>query len=191
MKNPYQEIQSLIQENKGHDAISLIESIDWPENLSIQKHSWKAQAHLIEKETKLALDEIIFAIRIAKKTKNQKAYTALKELQQRATSLSIAQKSLQNKPPPTDPIAIAIELFESDPQSAIQDLQKLKEKADKEGDLKNRVLTRLALAHHKPIQSIMIEEAGNIADQEGDHNLITAVKKTLLQLNIPIQPHIF
>ena len=76
MKNPYQEIQSLIQENKGHDAISLIESIDWPENLSIQKHSWKAQAHLIEKETKLALDEIIFAIRIAKKTKNQKAYTA-------------------------------------------------------------------------------------------------------------------
>ena len=191
MKNPYQEIQSLIQENKGHDAIPLIESIDWPDNLSIQKHSWKAQAHLIEKESKSALDEIIYAIRIAKKTKNQKAYTALKKLQQKATSLSIAQKSLKNKSPPTDPIAIAIELFESDPQSAIRDLQVLKEKADTECDPKNRVLTRLALAHHKPIQSVMIEEATAIADQEGDHNLITAVKKTLLQLNIPIQPHIF
>ena len=70
MKNPYQEIQSLIQENKGRDAIILIESIDWAENLSIQKHSWKAQAHLIEQEAKYALDEIILAIRIAKKAKN-------------------------------------------------------------------------------------------------------------------------
>jgi hypothetical protein len=191
MTDPYIKIQSLIQENKGIEALSLIEDIDWPNTLSIQKHSWKAQAHLIVKQPKPALDEIIYAIRIAKKEGNDKAYKALKKLQEEATSLSIAQKALQNKKPPTDPLGKAIVLFETDPQTAIHQLTELKTTADNRNDSKNRVLTRLALAHHLPVQSLMLEEARSIADSEGDHNLITAVKKTLRQLNIPIQPHIF
>ena len=64
-------------------------------------------------------------------------------------------------------------------------------KADEENDLKQRVLARLALARIPSYQETMINEAYDIAQNSNDMNLITAVKKTMDQLNITIEPKIF
>ena len=64
-------------------------------------------------------------------------------------------------------------------------------KADEERDPKQRVLSRLALARLPNYQSAMIQQAMNIAQGSNDMNLITAVKKTMDQLNISIEPKVF
>ena len=63
--------------------------------------------------------------------------------------------------------------------------------ADLEGDPKSRVLSRLALARIPAYTTAMIEEAMELAQQSNDMNLITAVKKTMDQLQIVIPPKVF
>ena len=63
--------------------------------------------------------------------------------------------------------------------------------ADLEEDPKSRVLSRLALARLPSYTHAMIEEAMTIAQQSNDMNLITAVKKTMDQLQIKIPPKVF
>ena len=63
--------------------------------------------------------------------------------------------------------------------------------ADEEGDAKGRVLSRLALARIPTYQKAMITQALEIAQEAGDMNLITAVKKTMDQMGESITPHIF
>ena len=63
--------------------------------------------------------------------------------------------------------------------------------ADLEEDPKPRVLSRLALARIPSYTQAMIEEAMTIAQQSNDMNLLTAVKKTMDQLQIKITPKVF
>ena len=63
--------------------------------------------------------------------------------------------------------------------------------ADDQGDPKNKVLSRLALARIPSYQEAMLSEAFDLAQETGDMNLITAVKKTMDQLGVHITPHIF
>ena len=191
MTDPFLKIQELIKDNQHQKALELINTQDWPLHLQIQKHSWKAQTLFQLHQTKEALDEIIFAIRIAKKEDNQIAYRDLKTLQSQIISVDVAQKAMIEKQKQVTPIAEALKRFSLQPKIAIEQLQLLKRIADDTSDTKQQVLTRLALAQSENLRALVLEEAQQIADKSGDHNLITAVKKTYLQFNIPITPHIF
>ena len=182
MTDPFITIQELIKANQHQEALELIQIQDWPIHLHIQKHSWSAQALFQQHRTKEALDEIIVAIRLAKKDGNEIAYRELKKLQSQIVSVDIAKKALQDKAKTSTPITEALQLFSSQPNEAIQKLQQIKSQADEQHNTKDRVLTRLALAQSMVLRQFMLEEAQQIADEAGDHNLITAVKKTFFAI---------
>jgi hypothetical protein len=63
--------------------------------------------------------------------------------------------------------------------------------ADEDGEPKGRVLARLALARIPTYQTTMLTQALEIAQDTGDMNLVTAVKKTMDQVGEKIAPHVF
>ena len=153
--------------------------------------SWYAQSQLQQHKRLEAIEAYKQAIQEAKTAEDNEGVLTLKE---QYTTLLEQQKAANTVHPKqtSDPLQAGIsQLRVQNTARAETLLLSSVAQADEEGDPKGRVLSRLALARIPTYQKSMIEQALEIAQQAGDMNLITAVKKTMDQMGESIPPHIF
>ena len=153
--------------------------------------SWCAQSQYQQNKLSDAIGFYEQAIQAAKQGGDIDGVHTLEEQYQQLMEQQKVQ-AVTTSPSATDPLQAGIsQLRVQNTQRAETLLLSSVAQADEEGDAKGRVLSRLALARIPSYQQAMIEQALEIAQQEGDMNLITAVKKTMDQIGVPIEPHIF
>ena len=154
--------------------------------------SWFAQSK--QEQNKLS-EAIIYYEQAIEAAKKAEDHEGVHTLHSQYEQLLEQQKSSNVKPNPSnvdDPLQAGIsQLRVQNTARAEMLLLSSVAQADEEGDPKGRVLSRLALARIPSYQKLMIAQALEIAQEEGDMNLITAVKKTMDQIGEPIAPHIF
>lgn len=153
--------------------------------------SWYAQS----KQQQHHLSEAIFlyeqAIETAKEAGDPEGIRTLEEQYQQLREQKKAQEVTSNKQI-DDPLQAGITLLKHRNTNRAETLLLSSvAQADEEGEPKGRVLARLALARLPSYQNAMLTQALHIARQEGDMNLVTAVKKTMDQLGENIPPHVF
>ena len=153
--------------------------------------SWFAQSQQKQNKLSAAIDSYEKAIQAAKNAEDNEGVQTLEE--QHKILLEQHKASLVRQTSQTDdPLQAGIsQLRVQNTARAETLLLSSVAQADEEGDPKSRVLSRLALARIPTYQKAMIEQALSIAQQEGDMNLITAVKKTMDQMGESITPHVF
>ena len=154
--------------------------------------SWYAQSQQQQNNLSDAIHIYEQAIQAAQNAGDDEGALMLKEQHQQLLEQKKAQETTPTNHRSDDPLQAGIaQLQHRNTSRAETLLLSSVAQADEEGDPKSRVLSRLALSRLPSYQSAMIEQALHIAQQEGDMNLVTAVKKTMDQLGQNIPPHIF
>ena len=188
MSQIYEQIISHLRQNQPTQALDLIDSNIWNEQ-DIHIISWRSQALMQLHHYQKALKEIIRGIRLAKQIKNKQAEDALRKIQRECTDKLIVMKSAQSS---DGPLSEPLKLIKSgQTQPALELLYSLREKADKDEDIKMQVLVRLALAEIETERQQAFDEAAKIADDTNDQNLIAAVVRAKKLHGVVIKPHIF
>ena len=154
--------------------------------------SWYAQSLQQQHKLSEAIESYQKAIQAAKIAGDNEGMQTLKE----QYKILLEQKKASTVKPKTsqtdDPLQAGIsQLRVQNTARAETLLLSSVAQADEEEDPKGRVLSRLALARIPTYKKAMIAQALEIAQQAGDMNLITAVKKTMDQMGESITPHVF
>ena len=154
--------------------------------------SWYAQSQQQQHKLSQAITGYEQAIQAAKDAED---YDGVQTLEEQYKHLLEQQKALNitaNAPRSDDPLQAGISQLRVQNTSRAETLLLSSvAQSDEEGDPKGRVLSRLALARIPTYKKAMIAQALEIAQQEGDMNLVTAVKKTMDQMGESITPHVF
>lgn len=161
-----------------------------PDILRIKILGWCAQSKAEQHHREEALLLYDQAIELAEQIHDLDGKQALSEqkniLLEQIKALNIAEQT------PANILQEGIALLKTEhTQRAETLLLSSVAQADDQGDPKSKVLARLALARIPTYREAMIAEAFDLAQETGDMNLITAVKKTMDQLGIHITPHVF
>ena len=170
------------------EAALLLET-DPPLRIRAKILGWCAQSQQQQHQIQRAIAFYEKAIQVAKEAGDydgvdafRKEQNALKEQQKVHTPPKVQGSS---------PLQDGIAMLKTKTSRAETLLLSSVAQADDDGDGKAQVLSRLALARLPHYRDSMLQEAMQIAQREGDMNLVTAVKKTMDQLGISIKPHIF
>ena len=160
-----------------------------PPEIRAKLIAWSAQSlekqHLVDKALPRYQEALV-------QMKQCNAHDSLPEIQEAITRLQEQQKAKKIAPPKDDPLQQGIALLSTQhSQRAETLLLSSVAQADLEDDVKAKVLSRLALARLPAYTQNMIQEAMELAQQSSDMNLVTAVKKTMDQLRIRIEPKVF
>ena len=160
-----------------------------PPRIKAKILGWCAQSQQQQRQLQNAIDLYSQAIQTAKEAGDHDGVEAF----QAEKSMLVEQLSVQktSSKESSSPLQQGIAMLKTKTNRAETLLLSSVAQADDDGDAKAQVLARLALARLPTYRESMLHEAMNLAQQEGDMNLVTAVKKTMDQLGVSVKPHIF
>jgi hypothetical protein len=186
-------VLSLSKENYDEVLNSIDDVLPLLENDLILRpkfHAWWAQAFLSKQDPNAAIRHVNTAIRYAKQIQDDDGVIALKEFRSTAISMLAAINAKSHGTPTileqairkidSGEIVIGEQLAEQSYQQAIA-----------ENNNKMEILSLLAMAKIQSRRIEVLALAHDRAQDIGDPNLITAVKKTMDSLGCVPPPHIF
>ena len=153
-------------------------------------HGWYAQAYLQAKKPQRANLHCNTAIRLAKAIQDDKGVKHLRDLREQITALLVVLSA--KKKEAGSVLEGAISALEAENIELCKDLAQLALKeAIEVQDPKQEILALLTLAKIPSERTTAIDRAYHRCQEIGDMNLITAVKKTMDELNIEVPKHVF
>ena len=153
-------------------------------------YGWLAQAQLQLRQPAMALRSCSKAIKAAKLIDDQSGVQELKTLRTQIIAVKVALDAVPSNP--TDPLSLATVCFNSgDFDTGEEYCLTYYQAAVQQQDHKAMVLAQLALSHHPVHQHSSLACALNIAQECGDQNLISAVKRAFDASEYTPTPHVF
>lgn len=192
-KSPLAHLLSLFQNRQfvqfDEEASHMLRS-NPPPILRAKILGWCAQSKQQQNRIEHAIGLYDQAIKSAEVAKD---FDGIEAFQKERSGLIEQKKATSKKTQKSsDPLQAGINLLKTQKTARAETLLLSSvAEADEGGDPKSRVLARLALARIHTYQKSMLEQALMIAQNTGDMNLVTAVKKTMDQVGQKIPPHIF
>ena len=154
-----------------------------------QAYGWLAQAYLIADRHEQAMKSITKGLTLSARFNDQVGLAALQQIRDKIDIKTPAPATITHDKSVLGSALAAIEREDYD--NALIYARKAIMLADASQLIKEMVIARLTMAKIPDQTELALQQAQQLANDSGDHNLITAVKKASDEASFTIQPHVF
>ncbi len=154
--------------------------------------TWAAQAHQLQGNLTEAATMIRQAIALAQSAGETDALPGLKALKAAIVTGKVAAQTASELPLPDTLLGKAVAAMNSgNPETGAHLARQARIEAQSLGNVKDEVLSLLALARIPGQEDSAIRAAFRVADSSNDKNLVTAVSRAAKAANVPLPKQVF